>query len=393
MLDVETLRITLGAISLTVLVLFYLGVYRPTRSSFSGWWTASLLCSGMASSLLLLNGTSAQVVANSAANALQVTGVTCVWFATRSLRRRALPVWVLAVAVTGMLVATALDDPGRNAWAANGVLFVYMAAMFVAGAREVWIVWWRRRGLAQEERNGEAVVALLVSALAASALGAFYAVRSVLFLTVGHEDPTFETFVGTGPTTVILLLSLVAVTFSVSAIGWDQQTRELRRRAMRDDLTGLFGRGEFLRRAERAAASIPGAALVVADLDHFKAVNDAHGHVAGDRALLEFAAAIGEALAPGELAGRLGGEEFGIVLAGGSSPGVRDRLAGISEAFAARSSTADFAMPTVSYGVSELGGEVTLSQAYERADLALYRAKDAGRDTVMVDSDGEAERD
>ena len=151
----------------------------------------------------------------------------------------------------------------------------------------MWLAWWARWSSREEELNGEAVVALFVSAIASSALASFYLFRAVLFLAVGPESTTFTGLVGTASTTAILLICLVAVTFSVSAVGWDQQTQEFRRRAMLDDLTGLLGRTEFHVQAQRAFAMVRDtrAFLVVADLDHFKAVNDARGHAAGDGAL------------------------------------------------------------------------------------------------------------
>jgi hypothetical protein len=80
-LDVETLRLMLAVVSLAVLALFYLGVYRPTHSPFSGWWTFSLLCAASSSLLFLGNESPAQVFTNPAANAVSAAGATGVWFA------------------------------------------------------------------------------------------------------------------------------------------------------------------------------------------------------------------------------------------------------------------------------------------------------------------------
>ena len=216
MLDNETMRIALGGVSLTVLILFYLGVYRPTRSSFSGWWAVSLVCAGSSTSLLLFNGSALQIVANPASNVLSVIGVTCVWFATRSLRRgRGLPLWILAVVPFAILVPTFLQNPAENIWAGNGPLFSYMGAMFVAASIEMWLAWRARASRSTYELNGEAVVALLVSAIASSALGAFYVMRAVLYYLWGPDSAMFDRVVGTAPTTGILLVCLVAVTFSV----------------------------------------------------------------------------------------------------------------------------------------------------------------------------------
>ncbi len=387
MLDPQTMRIALGGVSLTVLLLFYLGVYRPTRSRFSGWWSVSLLCAGMSTSLLLFNDTDVQMFTNPASNVLSVAGVTCVWFATRSLRREQLPLWLLAVAPVAILVPSLLQNPAENIWAGNGFLFIYMGTMFAAGATEVWLAWAARRARTEAELNREAVVALLVSAIAASALAAFYIFRAVMYYVVGPRSDTFDTVAGTAPTTGMLMVCLVAVTFSVSAVGWDQQTQELRRRAMQDDLTGLLGRTEFRLQAERAfsraRSSGTPVVFVVGDLDHFKDVNDAHGHAAGDWAIIEFAATMKDSLRRGELAGRLGGEEFGLVLHEPDDEAVQQRLEEISATFAARSRDAGFTMPSVSYGIADLAAGSTAAELYERADLALYRAKADGRNRAV----------
>ena len=148
-----------------------------------------------------------------------------------------------------------------------------------------------------------------------------YVTRFVLFIAVGPEHPWFTTVAGSGPTTLILLVCLVAVTFSVSAIGWDQRTRDLRRRASEDDLTGLLGRTAFLARAQEAIDSSGGrrarrAWLVIADIDNFKPINDELGHQAGDRTLQAFAQVARSALRSSDAIGRLGGDEFGFVFEG-----------------------------------------------------------------------------
>ena len=109
MLDVETLRFVLAVVSLAVLALFFLGVYRPTHSPFSGWWTISLLCAATSSLLLLGDDTSAQTFTNPASSAVAAMGAVGVWFATRSLRQRRSSVWLLLAAGAACAVAGAFD--------------------------------------------------------------------------------------------------------------------------------------------------------------------------------------------------------------------------------------------------------------------------------------------
>ncbi|MFW7413535.1 GGDEF domain-containing protein [Demequina sp. SO4-18] len=388
MLDDQTMRFALGAVAVTVLVLFYLGVYRPTRSGFSGWWTISLLLAGTATVLLLFNDSAVRVVTYPVSTALAAAGSTCVWFAMRSLRRARVPRWVLVLGPLVNLVLASMEAPDDNGMATTGPVSFYMAGMFVAGAVESWRAWRVRRAGADTEPNGEAVVALNVIALAATALSAFYAFRVVMLVAAGDESGVFARTAGSGPEDVTLLICMVAVTFSVSAVSWDQQTQALRRRATRDDLTSLWGRSEFRAQAQRALTRAQSrgdrALLVFADLDHFKAINDTHGHAAGDGALVEFADAVKDALRPGDLAGRMGGEEFGLLLLDVDDAQAADRLNAISETFAGRSGSVGFTLPTVSYGLARREQGDSASDIYERADLALYQAKADGRDRVVT---------
>ena len=397
MLNLETLRFTLAVVSLAVLALFYLGVYRPTHSPFSGWWTFSLLCAATSSLLFLGNDSSVQGITNPAANAISAAGAIGVWFATRSLREQRSPVWPIVVAPLVCVAAAAVEHPAKNSWAGNGVLFAIMAAGFCAGAYEVWGTWKRRLSESDARDSGEAITALLVSALAGTVLSVLYVVRFVLFIAVGPEHSWFTTVAGSGPTTLILLVCLVAVAFSVSAIGWDQRTRDLRRQASEDDLTGLLGRTSFLARAQEAIKKSGGrrahrAWLVIADLDNFKPINDEFGHQAGDRTLQAFAQVARGALRSSDAIGRLGGDEFGFVFEGVEESAVVARLDEIRNRLAVGADEKGHTLPTASFGVAECHAELGLSEVMGRADAALYAAKAAGRDRVATYSEDAAAR-
>jgi diguanylate cyclase (GGDEF)-like protein len=140
-------------------------------------------------------------------------------------------------------------------------------------------------------------------------------------------------------------------------------------------------RSPELRRAERLGATV---ALLIADVDHFKHVNDNHGHAAGDRALKGLAGVLVERTRAVDLAGRFGGEEFGIVMPGATARDgllVAERL---RDGLAALADGADMAV-TVSVGVAEYPGHgATPEELLRGADVALYAAKDSGRDTVVL---------
>jgi diguanylate cyclase (GGDEF)-like protein len=169
---------------------------------------------------------------------------------------------------------------------------------------------------------------------------------------------------------------------------------QLRELADTDALTGTLSRRAFLERAaeEFQRSRRYGHALCVAmlDIDEFKAVNDRHGHGAGDQVLARVAAVCMAQLREGiDLCGRLGGEEFGILLPETELAGAQvtaERLRSAIRDLAFEASGRTFGV-SVSIGVAPLtAGDDTFTNLLSRADAALYRAKGAGRDRVVLDA-------
>lgn len=169
------------------------------------------------------------------------------------------------------------------------------------------------------------------------------------------------------------------------------QTRSARRHqsaAMTDPLTGLLNRRAlFDRLASRNVE--PGTATVVLDLDHFKSINDRFGHACGDVVLEHFASVLRSHLAASDLAARIGGEEFCIVMPH-TSARLASRLAeGIRRSLNARrvATPAGEIAATVSIGVAICSGTPERFEALlERADRACYAAKNEGRNRVQISS-------
>jgi diguanylate cyclase (GGDEF)-like protein len=140
--------------------------------------------------------------------------------------------------------------------------------------------------------------------------------------------------------------------------------------------------------AERELAALQtagrSAAVVLADLDHFKSVNDTHGHAAGDAAIRAFAMACKGSLRRTDLVGRYGGEEFVIFLPGADEVAAEAITTEISRRLAAAPAPDGLEFPTVSYGISStaISGS-TLAQLIHTADGALYQAKAAGRNRAF----------
>lgn len=154
----------------------------------------------------------------------------------------------------------------------------------------------------------------------------------------------------------------------------------LRLAAVTDELTGLVTRGTFDDRLRRLTTDGRELAVVLVDVDHFKAVNDEHGHLAGDRVLRDLAEHLRAAARHEDVVARLGGEEFGLLLADTDLPaavGIAERLRG-----AVRDAASDPGV-TVSAGVAVARADDDADTVLRRADEALYAAKGAGRDRVV----------
>ena len=166
---------------------------------------------------------------------------------------------------------------------------------------------------------------------------------------------------------------------------------EVRRLASTDDLTGIFNRRHFFELAGKAFAHArrykrPLSALIL-DIDHFKQFNDRYGHAIGDRVLRDVAQLIHSALREGDILGRYGGEEFSILLPeteAKSALAMAKRL--ITQVIGKPVQTESGELTVhLSIGVAEYGPETpTLHALINRADQAMYMAKDAGRNGVAL---------
>lgn len=166
-------------------------------------------------------------------------------------------------------------------------------------------------------------------------------------------------------------------------------TSELRIQADTDGLTALLNRRALDRLAQSPSA--PGCAddavcLILMDLDHFKAVNDTHGHVTGDRVLIQTAELLRSLLRSGDLVARFGGEEFAILVPGGDLSGAISIAKKIRRAIQRKNFMTSEGIPfsvTASFGVARgRRGEDAWQQLIEIADTSLYRAKSDGRNRV-----------
>lgn len=386
-MDVTTLRIAFAVLAGVLILLFYAAAYRPTRSPFSGWWTFALVLSWASALAFLGDGTRGQVLLNPLGNGLGVASAQASWCAARSLHARP-PQWRwLVVAPLTAMLAGIIDDPAHNTWAGGLTFLLLMAGAFAAASLEMRAgagsLAKRATGRRATDNQG---LRLLCGALAFSSggLSLYYAMRAVAYQWAGPFSRSFVTYFGTGPTTLLLIVQLATVSFSMSSLSTLQQIVDLRNRAVYDQLTGLMRPQEFRRYAGEALPHLARggeiAVAAVVDFDHFKKINDELGHPAGDDVLRAFGDATLATIGKSGVCGRLGGDEFGLLFTAPSLEDAEGQLAAIVRQFERSLALADNRRPTVSVGIAAARNDSTITSLLDRADQALYRAKTSGRD-------------
>ncbi len=172
----------------------------------------------------------------------------------------------------------------------------------------------------------------------------------------------------------------------------EQTVETLHTKATRDALTGVDNRAEFDRRLEEQFAihhaSGEPLSLVICDIDRFKSINDTYGHQAGDDALVGFAELIATGSRDDDFVARYGGEEFVLICPGCDARSAAKKADEIRKKLAATpQASLNNTVMTASFGVTQMRSRDTPAAMLKRADKALYRAKETGRNRVCQDDD------
>ena len=280
---------------------------------------------------------------------------------------------------------------------ANAALVTLLAALGAPasirgipfGLLNVGMFWLAARALTGRRRKGERMAAHAAQAglLLLSLLNLAFLIGMIATL-VGH--PFFD-LCALGGLTILLMPGLVTGIglFTIILLAADLAD-QARRLAATDMLTGLLNRRGFEEAGRALIASMRrhgrSAAVVVIDVDRFKQVNDRFGHPAGDRVLCQICGKIAAGIGRRDIFARIGGEEFALIMADA------DLAAAECAAEVLRAAVADMTINlsaplrvTASFGVAELrASDGDLTDVLRRADEALYRAKESGRDRVVV---------
>ena len=320
---------------------------------------------------------------------------------------------VFSVLLANLLIVASFADFGaalvrlrgaRPPWRAVGLLLTAVAVTQAA------FIWLRPSLQARVVLISAALLLLSVAAvravwrlqaaprprshwLVALAFGLGVLVLAVRIVVEGLLSPGLATLLQGSPMQSLVFVYgavvPIASTIGFLLIGNDRHIAELQRLVALDPLTGALNRRTLERQADallqQAQRRGQAYSLLLLDADHFKQVNDAFGHDAGDEVLRAVVAVLRQGLRPADLVGRLGGEEFVVVLPDAGTAAALQRAEQLRAAVAAlRFEVAGRRVPlTVSIGLATAGAE-SFADLLRRADHAMYAAKHAGRNRVEL---------
>lgn len=324
-----------------------------------------------------------------AANLVLLAGYATVVRGTSVFARRPPPdgLYLVAAAVLGAALVPAIAT-GRSPLAAAATGAVIGVLMLHAAARVA------RDFTAESGRSVARLCALPLALLA----GLFW-LRAVVALQ--QPQALGQTLYRDHPANLSMVFALavfaILLNFALAALVTARLLRRLEHQSTHDALTGVLNRrglqGLMAREASRHQRFGHGWAVVAVDVDHFKRVNDRHGHGAGDAVLVRVARALAATAREVDSVGRMGGEEFVVLLPGCDAAGaeqVAQRLVGAARTLV-HPELGDAVPVTVSAGVAVARSrDDTVGDLLRRVDRALYAAKAAGRDRVVVDGSAQS---
>lgn len=375
-LHVPTMLLMTGAVSLTMACA--LAAMRPGRREGMGLWASALVLHTVAYMLFMVRGVVPDWASIVLANTLIGGVFALVLAAIHQFQGRALP-WkrmALPVALIALLFAVFIDNyPAR--------LLVSSVLMPLQLLLALWALWRPRK---PPHPRG---AVLLSIGLGLQVL--LLSVRGVLVATNGMpvdglmSGSSMHSLIFVGAFVIVVLASLGFILMAKDRA--DAANHHL---ASHDALTGVANRRSLIaaldRDVARAARTRESYALMMLDVDHFKAINDARGHLAGDQVLCHVASLLSVRLRAQDLVGRYGGEEFLVLLPNTTLRGAVD-LANLLRSTVEQAPCMHGGQPvpvTVSIGVcgGRLGPGDSADVLVHTADQALYAAKAAGRNRV-----------
>lgn len=381
-LDINTLfLVTIYVEAILGLLLLFAWVQNTSITAVA-WWGCAHLLRALSVMLYGLYGSVADLVSIDLANAILLATFAVTWTGARVFDGR--PVQPIGLVAGPSIWLVLCNTPMFQAWPDGRIL---LSSGIIA--TYTWLTayeFWRGRG--------EPLVSRWPAIFMLFAHGSLFLLRTPL-AAVLPWSPVNSVY---GSVWLIVLsfealLFTISIAFILLAMAKERTELQHKTAAMLDPLTGLANRRAFLHEAtelnrRRVFETRPIAVLAV-DLDNFKSINDRFGHATGDDVLQVFARAASAQLRVGDLIGRLGGEEFAVVLHDADRKRALDVAEAIRTAFAGAAGEIDGRRvdATLSIGVAiHDAGAVDIAPLLAQADQALYLAKQRGRNCVELAS-------
>jgi len=385
-LDIRTLSVMSVAVAFT----FAIGLFAVGRGQrrFIGleWVGLSLLFEGAGFLLLAFRGQFGEVVSIVLANALIATGTPFCLAAVDQVRglklnRR----WIVLAATVFLGTAVVF---WITTFVAPDVRLRIVAISLIMGAQSLLVavhLWNSQPRLSPATRLAFSVFSLF---------GAYLVARAAMTFALGPVPDFMSAGAVQATAFIAVMLFFTGKSFALVSLGLERLTNDLEKLAVVDDLTGLANRRALdttlereFRRQQRSGATL---SVVLADLDHFKLVNDTYGHEAGDAVLKSVAHVLAKNVRKDiDLVGRFGGEEFMLILPetpGAQAKSLAERIRSQIETTKTAVNGAQIPV-TCSLGVAEAppdpAGPNEAREVLGRADEALYAAKRDGRNKVV----------
>ena len=378
MIDLRTLLLVLAIADLMLAATLWLGASQRLRDGMSQW-AGSLVVRSLGLILLAWQG-QLHAGAVSVGAALVALSITLQAAALLAFGRKSLAAWVHTAVIAGVAVPFQLLEPDR----ANAILFGGLVLGTLVWVLAAICLQMRAPGLSRAK-------SILVASFAT--IGLAFLWRGIAAVLVVDPLRDFQAPGGFAAVTFLAAFAaVIASTFGFLLLHKERADAEARRLATIDPLTGAYNRSTFHEIAERelARALRAGQALsiVMLDIDHFRAINEKHGHRVGDEVLRKFADLVRSALRKEDMLVRYGGEEFLVMLPEVPGPGavvVAGRIRRYVANAPIEAAGHTFAV-TVSLGVAARldEGPESIDTLLSRADSALALAKERGRNRVVA---------
>jgi diguanylate cyclase (GGDEF)-like protein len=378
-LDVNTLFMVTMHVEIMLGLLLYFAWAQSFSKRALAWWGSAHLLRAVSIMLLGMHGTVPDSLSIDFANAVLFSSFALTWSGARVFDRRkpepALALIGVALWLLACRLPSFMSTPELRALLGSGIVTAY-----------TWLTayeFWRGRD--------EALVSRWPAIFMLFAHGALFLLRTPLGSQI--RVATGNDFARSG---WLELLSLEGLLFTISIafilLAMAKERTEYRHRtaARTDPLTGIANRRGFLEQTAASRRTATGdlpTSVLLFDLDHFKSINDRHGHAVGDRALQIFAATAKAHIAEAGLVGRWGGDEFVAVLYNTTREIAATVAERIQHAFEKAGADIDGRLvgATISTGMAfSMRGPFELPGLLLQADQALYRAKENGRNRISI---------